>query len=52
MKKKISEESTRLEAILAPHRSIALDALTDIMIEALDELAGYLNTDEFIDSDG
>ena len=52
MKKKISENSAILENVLAPHRSIAQDALIDIMIEALDELAGYLNTDEFIDADG
>lgn len=52
MKKKISENSAILETILAPHRSIAQDALTDIMIEALDELAAYLNNDESIDSDG
>ena len=52
MKKKISENSAILENVLAPHRSIAQDALTDIMIEALDELAEYFNTDESIDSDG
>ena len=43
MKKKISEESTRLEAVLAPHRSIAIDAMTDIMMDALTELNEVLN---------
>ena len=43
MKKKLSEESTRLEAVLAPHRSIAFDALTDILIEALDDTVAFLD---------
>lgn len=52
MKKKIGEESARLEAILAPHRSIALDALTDIMIESLEDVARFLNADENAGLDG
>ncbi len=52
MKKKISEDSARLEAVLAPHRSIAYDALTDIMIEALDDVAGFLNNDDCVGQDG
>ena len=45
MKKKISEESPRLEAVLASHRSIAIDAMTDIMMDALTELNEVLNND-------
>jgi len=45
MKKRISEVYPRLEAVLTPHRSIALDALTDIMMEALTEVGQVLNSE-------
>ena len=43
MKKKISEESPRLEAVLTSHRGIAVDAMTGIMMDALTELNEVLN---------
>lgn len=39
MKKKISEVGPRLETVLAPHRGIAYDALTDILLDALADVA-------------
>jgi len=38
MKKRISEAIPRIETAMAPHRSIAYDALTDIMLDALTEV--------------
>ncbi len=52
MKKKISEEAPRLEAVLAPHRSIAYDALTDIMMDALRDVSEWMNADECSGMDG
>ena len=52
MKKKISEEAPRLEAVLAPHRSIAYDALTDIMMDALRDVSEWMNADESSGLDG
>ena len=52
MKKKISEEAPRLEAVLAPHRSIAYDALTDIMMDALKDVSEWMNADECSGMDG
>lgn len=52
MKKKISEEAPRLEAVLAPHRSIAYDALTDIMMDALRDVSEWMNADECSELDG
>ncbi len=52
MKKKISEEAPRLEAVLAPHRSIAYDALTDIMMDALRDVSEWMNIDECSGLDG
>ena len=52
MKKKISEEAPRLEAVLAPHRSIAYDALTDIMMDALRDVSEWMNADECSGLDG
>lgn len=43
MKKKISELAPNLEAVLAPHRSIAYDALTDVLMDALEEVVFILN---------
>lgn len=42
MKKKISGESLRIEAVLASHRGIATDALTDILLDALTDVCGIL----------
>lgn len=52
MKKKISEETALLEAVLAPHRSIAYDALTDIMMDALTDVIVFLNSDTVEGFDG
>ena len=41
--KKISEEIAFVGEVLAPHRSVAYDAVTDIMLDALTELSEYLN---------
>ena len=46
MKKKISELAPNLEAVLAPHRSIAYDALTDVLMDALEELLLLLKKEE------
>ena len=43
MKKKISELAPNLEAVLAPHRGIAYDALTDVLMDALEEVLFLLN---------
>ena len=43
MKKKISELAPNLEAVLAPHRGIAYDALTDVLMDALEEVVFLLN---------
>lgn len=43
MKKEISEEAVLIQDMLAPHRSVSYDAVTDIMLEALEELAGLLD---------
>lgn len=52
MKKKISEAAPRLEAILASQRSIAYDALTDILMDALNAIAETLDTELTPDCDG
>ena len=52
MKKEISEEAVLFQDALAPHRSVAYDAVTDIMLEALEELAGLLNDKEIAGEDG
>lgn len=46
MKKKISELAPNLEAVLVPHRSIAYDALTDVLMDALEEVLLLLKKEE------
>jgi len=43
MKKRISELAPNMEAVLAPHRGIAYDALTDVLMDALEEVLLLLN---------
>ena len=43
MKRDISEEAVMITDMMAPHRSIAYDAVTDIMLEAFEELSVFLN---------
>ena len=52
MKREISEETVLFKDVLAPHRSIAYDAMTDIMLEALEELSGLLNDREIAGEEG
>ena len=52
MKREISEEAVLFQDALAPHRSVAYDAVTDIMLEALEELSGLLNDKEIAGEDG
>ena len=52
MKREISEEAVLVQDVLAPHRSVAYDAVTDIMLEALEEVAGLLDDKEVAGEDG
>jgi hypothetical protein len=52
MKKKISETTASMRDILAPHRSIVYDAITDIMLEALTEVCDFLKVEEAENDEG
>ena len=52
MKREISEEAVLFRDVLAPHRSVAYDAVTDIMLEAMEELSGLLNDKEIAGEEG
>ena len=52
MKKEISEAAVLFQDVLSPHRSVAYDAVTDIMLEALEELAGLLDDKEVAGEEG
>ena len=52
MKREISEEAVLFQDALAKYRSIAYDAVTDIMLEAVEELSGLLNDKEIAGEEG
>ena len=52
MKKDISEEAVLIRDVMAPHRSIAYDAVTDIMLEAFEELSDVLNEKDLSGEEG
>jgi hypothetical protein len=52
MKKDISEEAVMITDMMAPHRSIAYDAVTDIMLEAFEELSDFLNDEHLSGVEG